>query len=99
DGVVAFSRRQFRNQVETGAALLVELDHLNRGGKERIEPRDVVAHVLDQLVIARRMRAVRLVDQEAAVSGAVEQWRLPPRRRQQQLRNDAEALSGQRSPA
>ncbi len=43
---------------------------------------DVVADVLDQLLIARGVRAVRLVDQRASVSGAVEHHLLPPWRRQ-----------------
>ena len=56
--------------------------HADGGGKERLEPRDVVAHVLDQLLVARGMRAVRLVDQRAAIGGAVEHHLLPPWRRQ-----------------
>ena len=43
--------------------LLVEFDHAPGRRKERLEPGDVVADVLDQLLIARGVRAVRLVDQ------------------------------------
>jgi hypothetical protein len=52
------------------------------GGKERLEPRDVVADVLDQLLITRGVRTVRFVDQRASVGSAVEHHLLPPWRGQ-----------------
>ena len=82
DRVGALARRQVRNKVEAGVALLVEIENLDRVGKEQLEPGEVVAHVFDQLVVARRMRAMRLVDQQPAIGGAIERRRLPPRRRQ-----------------
>ena len=42
------------------------------GGEERLEPGDVVAHIFDQLRIARGMRAMRLVDQLPSIGGAIE---------------------------
>ena len=68
--------------LETGAALAVEFDHALGDGEERLEPRDVVADVVDELLIARGVRAVRLVDQRPAVHGAVEHDLLPPWRGQ-----------------
>ena len=82
DRVGAFARRQFRDVRKAGVALAVEIDHAHGSGEERLEPGDVVAHVVDQLRIARGMRAVRLVDQHAPIGGAVEHHLLPPRRRQ-----------------
>ena len=82
DRVGALARRQFRNVREAGVALPVEIDHPHGDGKERLEAGDVVAHVVHQLRIARGVRAVRLVDQQAPIGGAIEHRRLPPWRRQ-----------------
>jgi hypothetical protein len=43
-------------------ALRLRSSYARGGGKERLKPRDVVADVLDQLLIARGVRAVPLVD-------------------------------------
>ena len=80
------SARSRGDNSETSLRLALRLRsssmHADGGGKERLEPRDVVAHVLDQLLIARGMRAMRLVDQRAAIGGAIEHDLLPPWRRQ-----------------
>ena len=55
DRIGVLGWRQFGNMRETGITLPVELEHLDRGGIERLEPRDVVANVVDQLGVARRM--------------------------------------------
>jgi hypothetical protein len=62
DRIGLFARRQFRHHLQAGAALAVEFDDARGGGKERLEPCDVVADVLDQLLITRGVRAMRLVD-------------------------------------
>jgi hypothetical protein len=67
-----FARRQFRHQFRLALRLRSSSMTRTAEGKERLEPGDVVAHVLDQLLIARGVRAVRLVDQLAAIGGAVE---------------------------
>ena len=53
DRVGAFARRQFGNQLQTGVTFFVEIDYPYGVGEERIEPRDVVAHVIHQLRITR----------------------------------------------
>ena len=63
DRVGALAWRQFGNMREAGVALAVEVEHAHGGGEKRIESRDVVAHIVDQLRIARGVRTMRLVDQ------------------------------------
>ena len=63
-------------------ALAVEIENPYRNLEERLDAREVVAHVFDQLGIARRMRAVRLVDQQTAVGSAIEVDLAPPWRRE-----------------
>src|SRR3974390_3676469 len=63
-------------------SLPVEIDNLDRGCVKRLVSRQVVAHVIDQLHIARGVRAVRLIDQEASIGGAIEHHPLSPGRRQ-----------------
>jgi hypothetical protein len=67
---------------QRGVAFPVEIDHPHGVGEERLEPGDVVAHIVHQLRVARGVRTVRLVDQLASVGGAVEHHLLPPRRGQ-----------------
>src|SRR5258706_8721399 len=65
---------------ERGVALAVELEHGDGAGVEQLEARDIVAQIVDQLRVARGMRAMRLVDQCPSVGRAVENNRLAPRR-------------------
>src|ERR1700754_2530273 len=67
---------------ETGVTLLVEVEHVDGGSEERLEPRDIVTHVVGQLSVARRVRAVRLVDQHPSVGRPIEYDNPPPWRRQ-----------------
>jgi hypothetical protein len=63
---------------KTGVALAVELEHARGAGEERLESRDVVAHIVDQLRVARGIRTMRLVDQLTPIGGAIERHLVPP---------------------
>src|SRR5580658_6347899 len=63
---------------QAGIALAVEVEHPGSGGIERFEAGDVVAYVVDQLRIARGVRAVGLVDQLSPIGRAIKGDLLPP---------------------
>src|ERR1700752_3758408 len=72
--------RQFGNVSKARVALAVKVEYPASRGVERLEACKIVAHVIDELGIARGVRAVWLIDQQASIGGAVEPHLLTPGR-------------------
>jgi len=67
-----FRRAQGRDKLHALLAALIDIDDAARGGEERIDAHDVVAHIVDQLVVARRRRAMERADQVRVIGGRIE---------------------------
>jgi len=65
-------RRQIGDDLHTLFAPLINVDHAARGLEERFDARDVVAHVIDQLIVTRDARAMKLTHEMSVIGRGVE---------------------------